>query len=105
MVRLENALQLNWQRKMLPLYCGMSTRVSLEFWVWCDEVCYGVIWYGIVWYGHLLVWHGIMVYNIWYGGVLVAQWSEHLPFTSEVAGSILSENVLSMLLEPSAPLM
>ena len=31
----------------------------------------------------------------WLGhGALVAQWSERSPFTSEVAGSILSENFL-----------
>ena len=29
-------------------------------------------------------------------GALVAQWSVHWPFTSEVAGSILSENFLNV---------
>ncbi len=29
-------------------------------------------------------------------GALVAQWSERSPFTSEVAGSILSENFLNV---------
>ena len=29
-------------------------------------------------------------------GALVAQWSERSPFTSEVAGPILSENVLNV---------
>ena len=39
-------------------------------------------------------------------GASVAQWSERSPFTSEVAGSILSENVLNVtrtLFSPGAP--
>ena len=34
--------------------------------------------------------------NIKHGGASVAQWSERSPFTSEVACSILSENVLNV---------
>ncbi len=40
-----------------------------------------------------------------YVGASVAQWSERSPFTSEVAGSILSENVLNVILEHNTPFM
>ncbi len=38
----------------------------------------------------------MMLYTKLYTPPSVAQWSERSPFTSEVAGSILSENVLNV---------
>ena len=77
------------------IFNSQSLTAHVMLFAYCCMCCERAFFLGVFWNSSLHMWDSEKTSGLSNNGASVAKWLAHLPFTSEAAGSSLSENFLS----------